>query len=451
MARRRIWSKTAWIGAVAAMLLTAGSFAAPSEVTITVYLREWPPELEWENEMIAQFERENPDIDVEVIKDAGQYHDKLNLLWSTGNPPDIWDHGGRVREYYGRGWLLDLMPYIKRDAAEIDVNDFFPAAWKAYQIDGKFIAMPFVTMGSFFFINKDLLAQSGFSAPSLSWDDPRFTWDEMASQARKLTRLTADGRAEQFGVDLGSGAMAWQGLGIQYLFGGDRYDQESYATGLPNKPTMKTPANIRAFTEYLRLLHEDRVAPGGATPWARSFSGWSFLAQKVTMAWTAGHVMNDMTKTDVGFDWTLAPLPRTAAGRVDIVYTDPWMISSRTKQPEAAWRFVKFITGKQATADYASKLGFAPARRSSSRVFIENITRKSGMSPADLITALSGAQTYGRESIDHIMFGELEIEGRLAPILNPMLRREVTVEAALENADRVLAQTFAEVRKQALR
>lgn len=121
-----------------AMGIPGAGATVAAKTKITLYVDAGNPmKVKWYEQVVQDFERKNADIDVEVITSAGStYRDKLFTLWATGNPPDVWDEGGAVRTYVENGWLLDLAPLVARDKEELQIEDFMPAAWRAYQ-DGK--------------------------------------------------------------------------------------------------------------------------------------------------------------------------------------------------------------------------------------------------------------------------------------------------------------------------
>ena len=66
---------------------------------------------------------------------------------------------------------VDLAPYVERDRDELDVGDFFPAAWAAYT-DGRHVwGIPHMSVPSFVWYNADLFDQAGVAFPPVDWDD----------------------------------------------------------------------------------------------------------------------------------------------------------------------------------------------------------------------------------------------------------------------------------------
>lgn len=374
---------------------------AASQVTLRVYVRGGVAggtlaESQWEKKVFAEFEKENPDIKLEIVTPSGSdYLDKLTLLWTTGDPPDVWDHGGAVATYVSQGWLLDLMPYVKRDLAELKAEDFFSGAWRAYQWGGHFWGMPFLSMPYPLLFNADLFEGAGLTTPPIDWDDASWTWDRLVEYARKLFRVGADGRVQQLGVVVRTdGTVAPM---YSWLWGGDWFDRDTYETSIPNKCTVLSRANELAYQKLVELARYGVAVNGEAGFW----SGKVGMVVNDPLL----DVMNGAIATQGKIRWGIAAIPRGTQPAA-LLATDPWMVSSKTKHPEAAWRFIKYITSQKVMESYTT-FGVAPvARASALPEYLNRASKLSGYQSArDVLTVLAGGQKYGREAYDHVISG----------------------------------------------
>lgn len=171
--------------------------------------------------IIATFEAQNPCIDVinEVMPLDG-YTEQIATRLLSSDPPEV-IMSARVQTYQfaSEGRLQSLSPYL--EAAGIDVHEvFYDSEINNQILNGEVWALPMPTAGgntSFFFYNKDLVAQAGL--------DPEVgpqTWDDMITLAEGVNKMDARGieviATLPFSPDLNSAFAAWLASnGGQYL------------------------------------------------------------------------------------------------------------------------------------------------------------------------------------------------------------------------------------------
>lgn len=171
--------------------------------------------------IIATFEGQNPCIDVvnDVMPFDG-YAEQVATRLLSSDPPDV-IMSGRVQtyQYASEGRLQSLTPYLEADG--IDVHEvFYDSEINNQILDGEVWALPMPTAGgntSFFFYNKDLVAQAGL--------DPEVgpqTWDDMITLAEGVNKMDARGieviATFPFGPDINSAFASWLSSdGGQYL------------------------------------------------------------------------------------------------------------------------------------------------------------------------------------------------------------------------------------------
>lgn len=421
-----------------------GMAASPGKTVITFLARDWPPELEWEREVIAQFEKENPNIDVDIITyPAGgpARQEKLALLWASGNPPDVWGHGGPVKTFDVRGWLLDMSKYVRRDHAELNAGDFFPAAWNAYRTGARQWGLSMNSVGTFMVYNRNAFAEAALAPPPSSWDDPGWSYEVMVQAARKLTQRTPDNRVSRFGLSVpttGYDALMWS-----WYWGGDWFDARAYETGRPAEIHLTDPGTVASLTRIVELMWDLRVIPGG-DPWDTPPQGNAFLDGKVGMSVIPGWSLSNYIKYAGEVDWGLAAMPQGRT-RANLIFTDPWLIGSRTKHPEEAWKLVKFLVREDVMASYVERMSFMPARTSAAQSYVKKLANQARMSETQVMSVLGGAQEHGRESIDHTIYGYETIERILDPTLADIYARQKSPREALVEAQRLINAALREL------
>ena len=122
-------------------------------------------------EAIADFEKENPDIEIEYENISDQaMKEKLSVLAAGGDLPDIffcW--GGECLNRFSRsGKTLDITSYMDEDAEWKD--SFLPAFLSSSVYEGKNYAVPYRSSVLYMLYNKQVFADNNLDVPT--------TWDE---------------------------------------------------------------------------------------------------------------------------------------------------------------------------------------------------------------------------------------------------------------------------------
>ena len=412
--------------------------AAPAngQVTLTWYVRDNAVERQWEDQVIQAFRPTHPTITVElVVAPSWEGFDlRLNGMWLQGNPPDVWSpHGANAFiDYYQKGWLADLIPFIN-GSSPLTLTDFFTDSIAMYTIDGKVYGLPILGGGSFLFYNKELFDAAGVAYPPTDWDDPTWTWDAMVSKAISLTQNPGDPDNAQYGVT----TRLWPWDAYAWLWGQDLFPASAYQTGFASESFLDTPTATLAYQARQDLICTHHVSPSPDEE--EALGGDAFRNQRAAMRMTGAWGLWDYK--DVGFDWGFAALPKGTPGARDIVFTDPWLMSSASGHPDEAWEFLKFLVSQDAQRAHMQTTNAPPVRRS---LMPEWSTLFSAtMTITQVQQVYAGALTHGAESPNHMLahYGKInDVLGELDPLGNNC---STSVTDTLANADTHLEQTLA--------
>jgi multiple sugar transport system substrate-binding protein len=333
-----------------AILLALAAPTAQAETEITFQLWGSPQEGEVWTRVAEAFHAENPDISVKVeVADWDSYWEKLRVLVAGGTPPDVFAMDAPLYpDWQSRGALLNLQPYLDADPAALD--GVFPVTLEAYKTPEGYFGLPRDFQTIVLYYNKDMFDAAGVAYPTEAW-----TWDDLRSAAKTLTLdKDGDGTTDQWGFWAEAydqepfwGSVIWS-------HGGDIVD---LAAG---KTLIDSPEAAAGF-EFIRAMWlDDKSMPTSSQLAQYGYDG--FLSGISAMGVSGHWSVPDYAAAGLNFD--VAPLPSGPAGRVTGVNSAGFVISSATKNPDAAWAFVKFATGKVGQSEL-SKLGFAiPIRES---------------------------------------------------------------------------------------
>jgi ABC-type glycerol-3-phosphate transport system substrate-binding protein len=122
-------------------------------------------------EEFADFRAANPGVEIEWLDKKGT---DLPAFYQTqlvaGTAPDIVDLQGAIWvEYAANGALLDLTPYLRKDADFAKL--FNPDYLKSWDYQGKNYMLPFYVAKTLLYYNKTMFKEAGLSGPPQSFDD----------------------------------------------------------------------------------------------------------------------------------------------------------------------------------------------------------------------------------------------------------------------------------------
>jgi len=433
------FSKLLALMVILTILLGVSSALAAEKVTISWLLTSGRPhENEIMQNLAKEFENKNPDIGVDVIFVAWkEFETKLATMYAAGAPGDVWFTAAQygLRHYAHEGVLLELDPYIERD--NYDLSDFDESILASLTWGGKRVGIPIATFPLFMIYNKTIFDEAGVSYPPLDWDDASWDWYKFVDYAKKLTKDTnGDGKTDQWGTyyKLRAVEFAW-------IWGGDWFTKEAYDTGLAKECIADSPEVIKGLQLGADLIHVDKVMPSPAEYQTIQALGDPFLTSKVAMV--EGSTWNFVDYDQIkAFEWDIAAAPR-GTQPATILYTDPWMIAEKSKNPDEAWEFVKFLAMPE-TELTLSKGRFTaiPARKSIRQTFLEGATETI---PLDhLQKVIEGAYKYGKTYPSHALFGFAEVENVTNAELDPLWLGKKTAEecvkAFVPKVNKILAE-----------
>ncbi len=337
---------------IVAILSGCGRQKGAGGVTEIVYLvRATPDQLEVWQRATKEFMRLNPDVRVRFENlPYAQYWDKFQTMTAAGVAPDvIFMESGRFPKFAESGSLENLEAYIKRDG-DLELDDFYPRALDSYRWKGDIYGLPNdIAIGVVFF-NKDLFDEAGVPYPKQGW-----TWDDYLAAAKALTfDFDEDGRLDQYGTLTGDWRhFVWQN-------GGDLVDDPRH----PTRSTMNTPEVIEALQWLvdLRFKHHVTTRPGELA----DMGGYEmFMTGKVAMVF-GGHWDVPTYSKLTRFRWDVAALPK-GRFRANNAYGSALCIPSKSRNKQAAWRYIKFLTGRAGQAIMVGSDFSTPARKSVAR------------------------------------------------------------------------------------
>lgn len=286
-------------------------------------------------EMIRDFNRENPDVEVTMQRIPwALYYNKVMVSGLDGRGPDVFVIHASALTRMHRAGVLAAMDSLFEDA--IPADDFDPYVIDQTKFEGKRFCVPLDIHPQGMFLNRDMLSAAGLNAP------PKDRQEFLKAAKAMLSK-------ESFGFAL----TAWNNNFLSLI---PQFD--GHYLGRDGKADLDCPQNIEAL-EFLGSLKKDF----NLIPPPDNQLGWvGYRQKKVGMVWDGIYMLGDLLRLE-GMNYVGAPIPVIGkhAGTLADSHTLCFRPNMSLIQREASERFVKYLSGQSLRWAAA---GQVPARRS---------------------------------------------------------------------------------------
>lgn len=310
----------------------------------------WPDPGGGFEEIISDFEKESPDIDIEMIKGPTSTDTRETMYVTSFLSGEatydmvlmdiVW-----LPKFAKQGWLVSLDDWFKEDQRQ----EFLPGDIQGSIFEGRIYRIPLQTDAGVLYYRKDLLEEKGYNPPK--------TWDEFIKIAKELQNPpTLWGFVFQ--------GKQYEGLICNFLevlwsFGGDVFDAKGNLV-------LNSPQGVEALKFVHDLIHTHKITPPGVTTYEEEESrhifqeGHAVFCRNWPYLWSLAQKEDSPIKGKIG----VIPLPYKSEekGRACL---GGWGfgISKFTKNKDACIKFLKFITSYEAQKKLHLKSGIVPTRR----------------------------------------------------------------------------------------
>ncbi len=312
-------------------------------------------------QVIKGYEALHPNVTIDEVPVTDD--SKILTAISGGNPPDILDLVSSLPlgEWASKGALMPLDSFIQQSG--LDTSQYVPAALTAMKVNDRVFGLPFMDFNVGLVYNKALFSQAGLDPNS-----PPKTIEELTQDAYKLTKQDASGRITQLGfLPEYPGTSNGQVCTLEdtgWLFGGGWYNQAT------QKVTADDAQNVGALTweaSFYQKYGAQNVAnflqSAGAYLTAQDPLESGKLAMVYDGPWAIAFAQANVP--DLAKNLAAAPFPAPAAEPqltgTSFIDSNPQVIPQGTKNPAAAFDFIKYeTTSPQVTATFAQLIQNLP-------------------------------------------------------------------------------------------
>lgn len=326
------------LGVVGPMLLAAcGSGGGQSSSDInnasgTVRLSGWtstPAEDKLLTDQVAAFQQKYPKITVTYEPVAQDFRTKLLAQLASGTEPDVFYlELGDAASLMQKHVLLDLGPEMQKTGTS--ASDFAAPLIGAFTSGQTVYGIPkdFNTLALFY--NKDMFQAAGVALPTSAW-----TWQDLKDAAQKLTKPGV------YGLMTPPDDARW--APFVYQNGGQVLSADQTKSKLTDSATLDATKMYVSFKQSGSGTYP--AALGAGVGWA----GDAFAKGKAAMVMEGGWLIPFM-KDYPAIHWGATELPK-GKQRGNLFFTVAYAASARTKNPDAAWLLINYLTslGNQQT------------------------------------------------------------------------------------------------------
>jgi ABC-type glycerol-3-phosphate transport system substrate-binding protein len=299
----------------------------------------------YSDKLLNDFRTAHPNIDVTLVKydpsipgETGGQDAYFTALGNYVNAGDVLTISNRVPitpAATSAGYFLDMMPLANSDTS-LNIDDFYPQIWNAYQWDKGLWALP---------LNADALIMSydpaAFDKVGIAYPDAKWTVTDIVNAADKLTQKDPSGKVTQAGLAIFP-TSSYTTL-FRSLLGNGLYDTAS----VPNGPKIDTPE-----TEALLTAWQQMEANGDVGNGQNDFQN---------DAMSIGNASNFLRATGNSSSAPTRKAVLLPGGKAGLT-VQGYAVSAGTAHPQEAYQLAAFLTTR---ADLVSGGGaITPARKS---------------------------------------------------------------------------------------
>jgi sn-glycerol 3-phosphate transport system substrate-binding protein len=351
--RRTLLKSMAALAVTAAFGAAPALAAEPVEVSLYYPVAVGGPVTKTIDGMVADFEKENPDIKIKAVY-AGTYQDSLVkalTAFKSGSPPTM-----AVLLSTDLFTLIDEGAIQPIDALASSADDkkwisgFFGSFMENSQTGGKTWGIPFQRSTIVMFYNKTLFKEAG-----LDPEKPPATWAETVSYAKKLTKIDANGNVAHWGIKIPSTGFAY------WIFQGMTTPNDTILMNSAGTQTyFDKPGAVEALQWWVDLSAKHKVMAKGAIEWGTTPK--DFLEQKAAMVWTTTGNLTNLRK-NATFPFGVAMLP-AAKHRGSPTGGGNFYVFNKTTpaQQQAAMKFIRWASEPQRAAQWSIATGYVATR-----------------------------------------------------------------------------------------
>ncbi|NEB82179.1 sugar ABC transporter substrate-binding protein [Streptomyces sp. SID14478] len=339
--------------------------------------------------------------------------------------------------YARNGWLHELGSYVKKDPGFDQQDILQPMRESLTAEDGKLYGEPFYGESSFLMYRKDVFAKKGLTMPAHP------TWQQVADLAAR-----ADGaQSGMKGICLrglpGWGEVMAPLTTVVNTFGGTWFDND-WKARLNDKGFKDA---VKFYVDLVRKHGESGAPQSGFAECLNNLTqGKSAMWYDATSAAGSLESSNSPVKGKIGY----APAPVDKTENSGWLYTWAWGLQKASHNPDNAWKFVSWASGKEYEKLVGKKIGWSnvpagkrastyeiPQYRADAKAFVD-VTRNAieGARPKD-----PGVQKRPAPGIQFVGIPEFtDLGTKVSQEISAAIAGRQSVDTALDKSQKLASE-----------
>jgi multiple sugar transport system substrate-binding protein len=190
--------------------------------------------------------------------------------------------------------------------------------------------------GILVYYNQTLIEKAGLEDPYALYNRHEWTWDTFRHYARVLTHPAQNQHSDTFGTLIPTSVSML--APIIWAYGGDLLTPDH------KRCLLDQPADVKALQFLADIRNVDHSAP---TVIESANSAYPFEGGRVGMVFDFMGMAPRYREVATDFKWDVVPIPTGPAGGPSLVKGNQLVMAACTQHPQAAWRFMRFMTSVQ--------------------------------------------------------------------------------------------------------
>ncbi|MGB5963324.1 MAG: ABC transporter substrate-binding protein [Coleofasciculaceae cyanobacterium] len=325
---------------------------ALAQPPVTLTLLMLAPEVQaWNEVLIKNFEKANPNIHIQIIEGPNAsdlYENLYTSAFILGDSPYdlinmdvVW-----AAKFAAAGWIQDLSNRITNE----QLKAFLDKDVEAGRYEGKLYRIPLRSDAGMLYYRKDLLKKAGVQPP------------ETFAELTKISQKLQDQKSTKWGY-LWQGRQ-YEGLSAMFVeilegYGGFWVNPDTNEVGLAQPEAIKAVA-------FLKSTIQTGISPKGVTTYQeedtrRLFqNGDAVFLRNWPYVFPLAQEDGSKIKDKIG----IKPMIH-APGQKSGACLGGWGlgIAKTSKHPEQAWKAIEYFTSTEALRPFIIKTGYLPSRK----------------------------------------------------------------------------------------